>query len=690
MASSPEHYDEGEGIETLRGASPPPPPVLLERRTSGIGSSRQPPTVITRATSPPRRSDNDNDNDDSHASHASAATSPANNTTIHMTQSSNTNTQSSASNQPSASASNQPQWECDYDKAPTDLYQAIEAREWDFILGMFSFNVSDVAAASVKRQCSTWIVRKETNGKLRWRLLPLHAACIFQAPSMIIELLLQESPQSAAAKDDQGMLPLHLAFRQQPMNFTVIEELMTAYPAAVTVKDRRGRTPLQAVSITPTAASVVKGEDGRQHAVASAGAPAAVISLFSQIHLAAAKQEWAAGRDKDMEQRLQSVAEQHASRWTEIRTDFSQQVEDMKATIAALELEKGQLLFHQGAERKAHENVLYITQEQLIKAQAELREAQDELIVAQDGLREAREAPPVVVAAPPPVPPTPPVPVPTPSVSAVAMSLPKLLPTSPPGMSHMERTQLSELVQTLLEQQSRLTLQLDTMSKKLQGKRDLRSSLLQHLGAIDIRDEIEDPVPDLKVKLEATHLVVSDRLASIMSKHTTVEETKDLASAYQAMAMDHDYHTAVKGNAKTVDEKDREARTRIPNFGTDTFTAKDRVALAAHIPKFAGVVEEKKENESEATPGTDQKAESVMIGNVTLPLGEEVSGLGRATDTTVVPASPKERVQVPITPVTVRKPDSDSNSIMDRVSLTRSGDASFLAIETTVAPPATP
>ena len=131
--------------------------------------------------------------------------------------------------------------ECDYDVNPTYLYQAIEARQWKHARDFLEKN--DQAHA----QAATWVIRKETNGKLRWRLLPLHAAIIFGSPLEILELLLGEYPAAAQSKDDQGMLPLHLAFRNF-QSWDILEELLTAYPHAISIKDRRGRTPLQCAS----------------------------------------------------------------------------------------------------------------------------------------------------------------------------------------------------------------------------------------------------------------------------------------------------------------------------------------------------------------------------------------------------------------------------------------------------------
>ena len=87
--------------------------------------------------------------------------------------------------------------ECDYDVNPTELYQAIEAKRWDLLM---AFCRKEPARA--EKQAATWVTRKEANGKLRWRLLPVHAAVIFQSPASIVEKLLQECPEAAQAKDD--------------------------------------------------------------------------------------------------------------------------------------------------------------------------------------------------------------------------------------------------------------------------------------------------------------------------------------------------------------------------------------------------------------------------------------------------------------------------------------------------------
>lgn len=140
--------------------------------------------------------------------------------------------------------------ECDYDQCPSELYQAIEAKRWDVVFSLFRKE-----PAQAKEQAATWVVRKEPTGRLRWRLLPVHAAVIFQAPINLVEKLLQECPQAAQAKDDQGMLPLHLAFRTKTTCWETVEELVTLHPQAVLVKDRKGRTPLECGLASATAAA---------------------------------------------------------------------------------------------------------------------------------------------------------------------------------------------------------------------------------------------------------------------------------------------------------------------------------------------------------------------------------------------------------------------------------------------------
>ncbi|KAL7535178.1 hypothetical protein ACHAXR_006330, partial [Thalassiosira sp. AJA248-18] len=125
--------------------------------------------------------------------------------------------------------------ECDYDTNPTELYLAVQNKHWDLVVGRSTLHPSEVA---------TWVTRKESDGMtLRWRLLPLHAAIVFEAPLMVIGMLISAFGHGAQCKDDQGKLPIHLCFRRDTHE-EVLELLLRAYPGGMDAEDDKGRTPL--------------------------------------------------------------------------------------------------------------------------------------------------------------------------------------------------------------------------------------------------------------------------------------------------------------------------------------------------------------------------------------------------------------------------------------------------------------
>ncbi|KAL3913283.1 MAG: hypothetical protein SGARI_000732 [Bacillariaceae sp.] len=128
--------------------------------------------------------------------------------------------------------------EVDYDQGATELYRRIEGRDWDGALARLE---------SHPFEAKTWVSRKEQNSnKIRWRLLPLHATCIFRSPLALIEALIDVYRDGPQMKDDQGMLPVHLACRNGGSK-GVILTLLNAFPESNQVKDRKGRAPLEIV-----------------------------------------------------------------------------------------------------------------------------------------------------------------------------------------------------------------------------------------------------------------------------------------------------------------------------------------------------------------------------------------------------------------------------------------------------------
>lgn len=177
--------------------------------------------------------------------------------------------------------------ECDYDDDPSPLYKAVEAKQWDRVIQL---------CEERPILASTWVLRKEHDGRLRWRLLPLHAAIIFGAPFSVVEALLSSFPQSAMCKDDQGMLPLHLALRNTPIQFNTVEELLTVHPAAVYVPDRKQRTPLEG-------GLVATGGKEKNSALS-------VLELYTQITAAGEKQRWRLAHEREAQQRMEAAQQQ--------------------------------------------------------------------------------------------------------------------------------------------------------------------------------------------------------------------------------------------------------------------------------------------------------------------------------------------------------------------------------------------
>lgn len=123
---------------------------------------------------------------------------------------------------------------CDYDQSVTPLYEFLESSQWDQARNRCQTHPTEV---------HTWIVRRNDHGGIRWKLLPLHAAVIFQSPMSVVDAMLAEHPLAVAKRDDQGMLPLHLAFRHK-LEESIVERLLHQYPGGVVCRDRRDRLPL--------------------------------------------------------------------------------------------------------------------------------------------------------------------------------------------------------------------------------------------------------------------------------------------------------------------------------------------------------------------------------------------------------------------------------------------------------------
>jgi hypothetical protein len=80
------------------------------------------------------------------------------------------------------------QFEADRDANPTNLYLAIEEKDWDGV---------KYQAENFPDEARTWIRREiPTTKKLRWRLLPLHAALLNGATSDAVVSIIPLVPKS--------------------------------------------------------------------------------------------------------------------------------------------------------------------------------------------------------------------------------------------------------------------------------------------------------------------------------------------------------------------------------------------------------------------------------------------------------------------------------------------------------------
>lgn len=126
---------------------------------------------------------------------------------------------------------------CDYDANPSTLYLLLEASEWRPAVTRCKTHPNEVR---------TWVVRRDRETKqVRWMLLPIHAAVIFQSPNYVVDALIEKYLGAVSRRDDQGMLPLHLAFRHKQGDEDLMHLLLSHYPKAINEKDSRGRTPLE-------------------------------------------------------------------------------------------------------------------------------------------------------------------------------------------------------------------------------------------------------------------------------------------------------------------------------------------------------------------------------------------------------------------------------------------------------------
>lgn len=218
--------------------------------------------------------------------------------------------------EPTEDTSAEEEEERDFDKNPTILYALVQKKIWKEAVER---------AKSRPDEASIWVCRREKDGKLRWRLLPLHAAIVFKASEEVIESLLTAYPKGAEIKDDQGMLPLHLAFRNGASE-AVVNLLLTAYPQSVEVPDRKGRKP-----ITLAQAAAEPHRDVFVKALEKGP------SFYAVAAIAAARANVVAEQKEVFEKKLSQVRTVHEYEVSEIRIEEEKKRAEMTEKITELE-----------------------------------------------------------------------------------------------------------------------------------------------------------------------------------------------------------------------------------------------------------------------------------------------------------------------------------------------------------------
>ena len=151
--------------------------------------------------------------------------------------------------------------EVDFQRNPTGLYIAVHTKNWALAIdragsypaeaGIWVVRLDDVKSTPTDAVMTSPRANKQiptpthaTPGQrvVRWRMLPLHAAVLFGAPIPVIKALVKANINACACQDDQGMTPLHLAFRAGS-NEEVVVTLLSACPESIEVVDYKGRMP---------------------------------------------------------------------------------------------------------------------------------------------------------------------------------------------------------------------------------------------------------------------------------------------------------------------------------------------------------------------------------------------------------------------------------------------------------------
>ncbi len=120
------------------------------------------------------------------------------------------------------------------DQNSTDLFRAIKNKNWEKALKTIRENPS---------RTKEWTQHIAWDGEPVWRRLPIHEACINNAPIFVFQALMEAYREGTERTDLNERLPLHHA-AVHGAKLEVIELLLRSYPASIEMEDSFGKTPV--------------------------------------------------------------------------------------------------------------------------------------------------------------------------------------------------------------------------------------------------------------------------------------------------------------------------------------------------------------------------------------------------------------------------------------------------------------
>ena len=120
---------------------------------------------------------------------------------------------------------------------PTRLYLTLKQRNWKESLTCLKRS---------PHHARTWLRQQSRDGVADWKMLPLHAAVVFDAPLLLIKELVTMHPNALQEPDHEGKLPLHYAaiFSNKGQQ-DIMSHMLKYYPEAMWIKASCGRTAIE-------------------------------------------------------------------------------------------------------------------------------------------------------------------------------------------------------------------------------------------------------------------------------------------------------------------------------------------------------------------------------------------------------------------------------------------------------------